>query len=279
MSILTAPWFYWAVIVAVGLPIVLVLLTELQHALDRRGSVLARPVGLLRTFIVPLGALLLLLVKTTDVSVDATAGPHHLDGARLLRAGDGAVRGQRHGVRSAPDGQLAQADADDLHRRGAVRDHRRGRGDDLRLRLGRQRRRFVHRAGYQLDRAGPDAAELGRPDHLRSAAALRAAVPDRRLGPDHLGERPRRRSELAGNTYQHRQRPGDHPELGAGRSVLRQPEPAARWPHHHRQTPSSPASMHPTGVRAAHRCRRRSSAVCTPTASRSPPPPPAPITP
>ena len=72
MSILSAPGFYWAVIVAVGLPLSVLLLTELQHALDRRGSVLARPVGLLRTFIVPLGAFLVLLVNTTDVSVDAT---------------------------------------------------------------------------------------------------------------------------------------------------------------------------------------------------------------
>lgn len=72
MSILSAPWFYWTVIVAVGLPLSVLLLTELQHALDRRGSVLARPVGLLRTFIVPLGAFLVLLVNTTDVSVDAT---------------------------------------------------------------------------------------------------------------------------------------------------------------------------------------------------------------
>jgi small-conductance mechanosensitive channel/CRP-like cAMP-binding protein len=48
------------------------LLTELQHGLSRRGSFLARPVGLLRTFIVPLGALLLGLTQTTNVSVDAT---------------------------------------------------------------------------------------------------------------------------------------------------------------------------------------------------------------
>nr|MCW1957939.1 mechanosensitive ion channel family protein [Mycobacterium sp.] len=37
-----------------------------------RGSFLARPIGLLRTFIVPLGALLLLLVQTPTVSVEAT---------------------------------------------------------------------------------------------------------------------------------------------------------------------------------------------------------------
>ncbi len=72
MNVLSAPWFYWSIIIAAGLPTVLVLLTELQHALERRHSFLARPVGLLRTFIIPLGALLLLLVQTTSVSVEAT---------------------------------------------------------------------------------------------------------------------------------------------------------------------------------------------------------------
>ena len=72
MSILSEPWFYWSVIVAIGLPAVLVLLTELQHGLERRGSVVARPIGLLRIFIVPLGAVLLLLGQTTGVSVHAT---------------------------------------------------------------------------------------------------------------------------------------------------------------------------------------------------------------
>ncbi len=72
MSFLDAPWFYWAVIVAVGLPIILVLLTELQHGLRRRGSFLARPVDLLRLYVVPLGALLILLDKTTAISVEAT---------------------------------------------------------------------------------------------------------------------------------------------------------------------------------------------------------------
>jgi small-conductance mechanosensitive channel len=71
-SILTTPWFYWSVIISVGLPVTLLVLTELQQALNRRGSFLAQPVGLLRTFIVPLGALLLLLIKTTDISVEAT---------------------------------------------------------------------------------------------------------------------------------------------------------------------------------------------------------------
>lgn len=72
MDVLTAPWFYWSIIIAVGLPTVLVMLTELQHALSKRGSFLAKPVGLLRTFIVPLGALLLILVQTTNIRVEAT---------------------------------------------------------------------------------------------------------------------------------------------------------------------------------------------------------------
>jgi small-conductance mechanosensitive channel/CRP-like cAMP-binding protein len=72
MGFLTAPWFYWSIVIAAGLPTVLVLLTEIQHALSRRGSFLARPVGLLRTFIVPLGALLLLMTQTSSISVEAT---------------------------------------------------------------------------------------------------------------------------------------------------------------------------------------------------------------
>ena len=71
-SVLTAPWFYWALILGIGLPVTLVILTELQQSLARRESFLARPVGLLRTYIVPLGALLLGIVKTTNISVEAT---------------------------------------------------------------------------------------------------------------------------------------------------------------------------------------------------------------
>lgn len=71
-SLFDTPWFVWAAAVAVGLPVVLVLLTELHHTLARRGSYLARPIHLLRNYIVPLGALLILLVKATQVSADAT---------------------------------------------------------------------------------------------------------------------------------------------------------------------------------------------------------------
>lgn len=65
-------WFVWAVVVAVGLPVLLVLLTEVQHALARRGSVFVRPVALVRNYLLPLGALLLLLVKGSEVSAETT---------------------------------------------------------------------------------------------------------------------------------------------------------------------------------------------------------------
>lgn len=71
-SVLQATWFYWAVGVAIGLPTSLVLLTEVRAALVRRGSAYARPVGLLRNFILPLAATVVLLVKTTEVSAEAT---------------------------------------------------------------------------------------------------------------------------------------------------------------------------------------------------------------
>lgn len=69
---LDAPWFYWAVGVAIGFPIALILLTELQNALRRRNSFLVRPVQLLRTYILPLGALLVLLIGAIQISGEAT---------------------------------------------------------------------------------------------------------------------------------------------------------------------------------------------------------------
>ncbi len=88
----------------------------------------------------------------------------------------------------------------------------------------------------------------------------------------YLGARPVGRGELARHPHQHRQRAGDHPELGAGRSGLREPEPSARRPHHHGERRSSPAPTRPT--RSA-RCSPMSPPICrscTPTAGPSPPP-------
>ena len=71
-NVLTAPWFYWAVGIALGLPLTLVLLTEWQHNLRRRGSTLLRPVTMLRNYLVPLGALWLALVGATQIPVRST---------------------------------------------------------------------------------------------------------------------------------------------------------------------------------------------------------------
>ncbi|MGH3634646.1 MAG: mechanosensitive ion channel domain-containing protein, partial [Mycobacterium sp.] len=66
-------WFYWAAGVAVGLPVGLVILTEWHHALTRRRSSLARPIALLRNYLLPVGALLLLLVKAAQIPFQDTS--------------------------------------------------------------------------------------------------------------------------------------------------------------------------------------------------------------
>jgi len=72
-DVLTSAWFYWAVGIAFGLPIGLVALTEWQHALRRRQSFLVRPVTLLRNYLLPLGALLLLLTEARGIPAGATS--------------------------------------------------------------------------------------------------------------------------------------------------------------------------------------------------------------
>ncbi|MBW0016004.1 MAG: mechanosensitive ion channel [Mycobacterium sp.] len=67
MNAFHASWFYWTVAIAIGLPCALIVLTELQNSLTRRNSGLARQVSLLRNFLLPLGALLLLLVKASQI--------------------------------------------------------------------------------------------------------------------------------------------------------------------------------------------------------------------
>lgn len=61
------PWFYWAAGVATGLPLGLILLTEWHATLSRRGSYLARPIALIRNYLLPLGALLVLLAQVVGV--------------------------------------------------------------------------------------------------------------------------------------------------------------------------------------------------------------------
>jgi small-conductance mechanosensitive channel len=67
MSAWHSSWFYWAVGIAVGLPLGLIFLTELHQTLARRHSRLARQVSLVRNFLLPLAALLLLLVKASQI--------------------------------------------------------------------------------------------------------------------------------------------------------------------------------------------------------------------
>ena len=71
-SVFSAPWFWWAVGIAIGLPVLLVILTEWQQSLRRRSSPLLRPVGVLRNFLVPLSALLLAMMGATQIPATAT---------------------------------------------------------------------------------------------------------------------------------------------------------------------------------------------------------------
>jgi small-conductance mechanosensitive channel len=66
-------WLYWAGGLALGLPSALIILTEWQQYLARRKSALARPVNLLRSYLVPLAALLVLLVKVARVPAEVTS--------------------------------------------------------------------------------------------------------------------------------------------------------------------------------------------------------------
>jgi small-conductance mechanosensitive channel len=77
MKFLDAGWFYWAIGLTVGLPIALIILTELHHTLERRQSALARPVSLLRNYVVPVTALLMLLTEVAQV-------PAQLNSVRML---------------------------------------------------------------------------------------------------------------------------------------------------------------------------------------------------
>lgn len=77
MTVVDPLWLYWAIGLAIGLPLLLIVFTEWYQFLTRRQSALARPVNLLRTYLVPLAALLVLLVKVAQV-------PAHFDSVRAL---------------------------------------------------------------------------------------------------------------------------------------------------------------------------------------------------
>ncbi|GAA1855240.1 mechanosensitive ion channel domain-containing protein [Microbacterium koreense] len=57
-----ASWAWWAAAIAVGIPVLLVVFTEVLGALTRRNSPAARPVRLLRNWVIPVTGLLALLI-------------------------------------------------------------------------------------------------------------------------------------------------------------------------------------------------------------------------
>ena len=65
-------WFWWTVVLVVGLPVLLIVLSELQAALARRRSALAAPVAMLRNFALPAGAVLVLFTKVWELDGEAT---------------------------------------------------------------------------------------------------------------------------------------------------------------------------------------------------------------
>jgi small-conductance mechanosensitive channel/CRP-like cAMP-binding protein len=68
----TEPWFPWAIALAIGLPILLIILTEVISALARRNNPAAKPVRLLRNFVLPVAALFALLTFASKQSFDLT---------------------------------------------------------------------------------------------------------------------------------------------------------------------------------------------------------------
>ena len=172
----------WAAGVAVGLPVVLVLLTELHHTLARRGSYLARPIHLLRNYIVPLGALLILLVKGTQVSAGATpvriiATVFGFVVLVLLLSGLNATLFQ-----GAPEGSWRKRVPSiflDVARFALIAI---GVGVMFSFIWGADVGRTVHRSRDHVDRPRPGPAELRRADHFRPVRLVRAAVSARRLG-------------------------------------------------------------------------------------------------
>ena len=230
-SVLDAPWFYWAVGVAIGFPICLVLLTELQNALRRRGSC-SGPAGSPAAHLHP---------AARSAADPAGAGRCRFPARRHRCASSRRCSASSSWCcccrvlnatlfQGAPEGTWRKRIPSiflDVARFALIAI---GVGADLRLHLGRARRRPVHRAGCFVDRARPDAAELRRADHLRPARAVRAAVSARRLDRNADGARTGGGSQLARNAYRHRQRSADHAELGARRRVVHQLQPAAGRP-------------------------------------------------
>lgn len=99
MTSLDSPSLYWAAGVVVGLPLLLIALTEWHQSLARKNSPLARPAFLLRTYVIPPGRP---VGAAGQRGADAGAvhvGAGSRDGVRLRGVGAAAVRAQRDHVR------------------------------------------------------------------------------------------------------------------------------------------------------------------------------------
>lgn len=70
MNLFAESWTWWAIALAVGVPVLLVVLTELLGFLARRNSPAAAPVRLLRNWVVPVGALFGLLAFAIQSPAD-----------------------------------------------------------------------------------------------------------------------------------------------------------------------------------------------------------------
>ena len=198
--------------------------------LRRRGSALARPVHLVRNYILPLGALLILLVQAIQVSGEATpvrvvATVFGFVVLVLLLSGINATLFQ-----GAPEGTWRKRIPSiflDVARFALIAV---GVGLIFAYIWGAN-------VGGLFTALGVSSIVLGLT--LQNSVGqiisgllrpVRAAVPARRLDRDPDGAWPGRRSQLARHAYRYRQWPADHAELGAGRRVVHQLHPAARRP-------------------------------------------------
>jgi hypothetical protein len=195
--------------------------TELHHSLRGAGSYLARPIHLFATTFVPLGALLILLVKGTQVPQMlrrcASSPPCSVRCACSPAVGLNATLFQ-----GAPDGSWRKRIPIDLPGRRAVRSDR----DRVALML-------------LVSSGAPTSADCSpRWGSRRSCSAWPCRTPSGRSSPAcsccssnrfrwATGSKRRRpwpcgRSQLACNAYRHRHRAADHAELRAGRRLLHQ---------------------------------------------------------
>lgn len=72
-SLWQEPWVWPAIAVMIGLPVLLILTTEIAAVLERRGSPAAKVIRLIRNFVLPIGALLVLLTQVDDLGLEINA--------------------------------------------------------------------------------------------------------------------------------------------------------------------------------------------------------------